>query len=50
MIIALSLYSEFSRQTAAAYSHCAERSHKPAFSKDHVLSPSNTKAAVTPGR
>ncbi len=50
MIIALSLNSEFSRQTAAAYSHCAEYSHKPAYSKDHVVSPSNTRAAVTPGR
>lgn len=52
MIIALCLNSEFSRHTAAAYSHCAEYSHttKPAYSKDLVVAPSNIRAAVTLGR
>lgn len=46
--LALCLNLEFSRQTAAAYFHCAEYSHttKPAYSKDHVVVLSNIGAAV----
>lgn len=52
MTIAFSLNSEFSRQAAAVYSHCAQYSHTtwPALSKDHVVESFNTRFAATPGR